>query len=229
MKPRTQISAKMATVPPDLEKTADTLVTVARAIKTMRSHLHRSTLDNRLGVCDNSRVQFHTQQGATMPDLNKSEAVRDYFKSNPKATTQDVVDALAKQGITIAAGLVRNIKSKHNKRRSQESGQSRCQQPEVNKSQAIRDYYKSNPKAKTSEVIEALGKEGINVSANLVTTVKAKRKRRRAVKKAVEHVASQGVVGIPEIKAAFAYLKATGSVEIAKQALAAAIEIKKVV
>ena len=50
-----------------------------------------------------------------MPDLNKSEAVRDYFKSNPKATTQEVVDALAKQGITIAAGLVRNIKSKHNK------------------------------------------------------------------------------------------------------------------
>ena len=40
---------------------------------------------------------------------------------------------------------------------------------------------------------------------------------------------SQGGVGIPEIKAAFAFLKATGSVAIAKQALAAAIEIKKVV
>ena len=99
----------------------------------------------------------------------------------------------------------------------------------MNKSEAIRAYYKANPKAKTSEVVEALGKEGIHVSANLVTTVKAKRKRRRAVKKAVEHVASQGVVGISEIKAAFAFLKATGSVEIAKQALAAAVEIKKIV
>ena len=165
-----------------------------------------------------------------MADLNKSEAVRDYFKSNPKATTQDVVDALAKQGITVAAGLVRNIKSKHIKKlAAKKAAKVAANKPEVNKSQAIRDYYKSNPKAKTSEVIEALGKEGIHVSANLVTTVKAKRKRRRAVKKAVEHVASQGVVGIPEIKAAFAFLKATGSVEIAKQALAAAIEIKKVV
>ena len=49
------------------------------------------------------------------------------------------------------------------------------------------------------------------------------------VKKAVRACRLTGVVGIPEIKAAFAYLKATGSVEIAKQALAAAIEIKKVV
>ena len=57
-----------------------------------------------------------------MAEINKSQAVRDYFKSNPKATTQDVVDALAKQGITIAAGLVRNIKSKHIKKRCKESG-----------------------------------------------------------------------------------------------------------
>ncbi len=164
-----------------------------------------------------------------MADLNKSEAVRDYFKSNPKATTQDVVDALAKQGITVAAGLVRNIKSKHIKRQAAKKAAKVAANPEVNKSEAIRAYYKANPKAKTSEVVEALGKEGITVTANLVTTVKAKRKRRRAVKKAVENVASQGVVGIPEIKAAFAFLKAVGSVEIAKQALAAAVEIKKIV
>ena len=171
-----------------------------------------------------------------MPELNKSEAVRDYFKSNPKATTQEVVDALAKQGITIAAGLVRNIKSKHNKRQAAKKAAKSVEatttanKPDVNKSQAIRDYYKSNKKAKTQEVIDALAAQGITVTPNLVTTVKAKSKRRRrAVKAIVENVASQGVVGIPEIKAAFAFLKATGSVEIAKQALAAAIEIKKVV
>ncbi len=164
-----------------------------------------------------------------MPDLNKSEAVRDYFKSNPKATTQEVVDALAKQGITIAAGRVRNIKSKHIKKLAAKKAAKVAANPEVNKSEAIRGYYKANPKAKTSEVIEALGKDGIHVSANLVTTVKAKRrKRRRAVKEVVAAAAPTGI-GIPEIKAAFAFLKATGSVEIAKQALAAAVEIKKVV
>ena len=169
-----------------------------------------------------------------MPEVNKSEAIRDYFKSNPKAKAQEVVDALAKQGITVAANLVNTVKSKHNKRQAakkaaKSEAKVSANKPEVNKSEAIRDYYKANPKAKTSDVVEALGKEGITVTANLVTTVKAKRKRRRAVKQVVENVVSQGGVGIPEIKAAFAYLKVTGSVEIAKQALAAAIEIKKIV
>ena len=164
-----------------------------------------------------------------MPEVNKSEAIRDYYKLNPKATAQEVVDALAKKGITVAANLVNTVKSKHNKRRAAKKAAKVASNPEVNKSEAIRGYYKANPKAKTSEVVEALGKEGINVSANLVTTVKAKGKKRRAVKKAVETVVAQGGVGVSEIKAAFAYLKATGSVEIAKQALAAAIEIKKIV
>ena len=40
---------------------------------------------------------------------------------------------------------------------------------------------------------------------------------------------AEGGVGVPEIKAAFAFLKAVGSVAVAKQALAAAVEIKKIV
>ena len=34
---------------------------------------------------------------AEKPEVNKSQAIRDHFKSNPKAKTQEVVDALAKQ------------------------------------------------------------------------------------------------------------------------------------
>ena len=77
--------------------------------------------------------------------------------------------------------------------------------PEVNKSDAIRDYYKAHPKAKTSEVVEALGREGIKVSASLVTTVKSKHNKRR---KAVRTVVAKGGVGIPEVKAALAFIKA---------------------
>ena len=55
------------------------------------------------------------------------------------------------------------------------------------------------------------------------------KKRRRAVKKVVENVVAEGGVGVPEIKAAFAFLKAAGSVAVAKEALAVALEIKKVV
>ena len=78
-------------------------------------------------------------------------------------------------------------------------------------------------------MIDALGKKGITVTANLVTTVKSKHKRRRAVKKVVENVVAEGGVGVPEIKAAFAFLKAAGNVAVAKEALAAAVEIKKIV
>jgi len=98
--------------------------------------------------------------------------------------------------------------------------------PEVNKSQAIRDYYKSNKKAKTAEVIDALAKTGIAVTGNLVTTVKSKHNTRH---RAVRKVVAKGGVGIPEVKAALAFIKLTGSVAAAKQALAVAEDIKKIV
>ena len=98
--------------------------------------------------------------------------------------------------------------------------------PEINKSQAIRDFYKSNKKAKAKQVVEALAKKGITVSANLVTTVKSKHNTRR---KAVRKVVAKGGVGIPEVKAALAFIKVTGSVAAAKKALAVGEDIKKIV
>ena len=53
-----------------------------------------------------------------MAEVNKSEAIRNYYKSNPKAKTKEVVDALAKQGITVTTGLVTNVKSTHNKKQA---------------------------------------------------------------------------------------------------------------
>jgi hypothetical protein len=95
-----------------------------------------------------------------------------------------------------------------------------------NKSQAIRDYFKVNKKAKTSEVIDALAKKGITVTVGLVNNVKSKHnKRGRVVKRAV----AQGNIGIPEIKAALALLKLTGNMAAASEALAAAQEIKEIV
>ena len=59
-----------------------------------------------------------------------------------------------------------------------------------------------------------------------VTNFKSRRrKRRRVVKEVVEKTG----IGLPEIKAALTYLKAVGSVSVAKQAFAAAVDIKKIV
>jgi hypothetical protein len=44
---------------------------------------------------------------------------------------------------------------------------------EINKSQAVREYLKANQMAKNQEVVDALAKNGITVSANYVGTIKA--------------------------------------------------------
>ena len=178
---------------------------------------------------------------AEKPEVNRSQAIRDYFTASPNATTQEVVDALAKQAIMVTDNLVRTIKFQHNKRQAAKraakapatkqaaEATTTAKQPEVNKTQAVREYLKVHKRAKTSEVVKALGEQGITVSATYVSSIKGKRKtRRRAVKEVVAAVAPTGI-GVPEIKAAMTFLKTVGSMSAAKQALAAAEEIRKVV
>jgi hypothetical protein len=96
----------------------------------------------------------------------------------------------------------------------------------VNKTHAVKDYLKANRKAKNQEVVDALGKKGIAISANYVGNIKATHnKRRRAARKVV----AKGGVGIPEVKAALAFLRVTGSVAAANLALAVAQEIREIV
>ena len=97
---------------------------------------------------------------------------------------------------------------------------------EVNKSQAVREYLRANHKAKNQDVVEALGKKGIAITANYVGNIKATHnKRRRAMRKVV----AKGGIGIPEVKAALAFLKVIGSVAAATQALKVAQEIREIV
>jgi hypothetical protein len=97
---------------------------------------------------------------------------------------------------------------------------------EVNKSQAVREYLKANHTAKNQAVVDALAKKGITVSANYVGNIKSTHnKRQRARRKVV----AKGGVGIPEVKAALAFLKFTGSLAAATRALQVAQEIREIV
>ena len=96
----------------------------------------------------------------------------------------------------------------------------------VNKTQAVKVYLKANPKAKNQAVVDALAKKGITISANYVATIKTTHNKRR---QATRKVVAKGGVGIPEVKAALAFLKVTGSVAKATQALAVAQEIREIV
>jgi len=94
------------------------------------------------------------------------------------------------------------------------------------KSQAVRDFLKVHPDAANKEVAEALTAKGIKVTANLVANIKARTAKRREV---VKTVVTKTGVGVPEIKAALGLLKVCGSVSAAKEALAAAEDIKAMV
>jgi len=112
------------------------------------------------------------------------------------------------------------------KKRSATKPEATKSEQQVNKTKAVRDYLKTHRKATNIEIAEALGKQGIDISPNYVGNIKAtSKKKRRAVKKVV----AKSGVGIPELKAAFALLKACGSVGAAKEALAAAEEIRSMV
>jgi hypothetical protein len=49
--------------------------------------------------------------------VNKTQAVRDYLKTHPKAMSGEIATALSKQGVKITAGHVANIKTQINKAR----------------------------------------------------------------------------------------------------------------
>jgi len=161
--------------------------------------------------------------------VNRSQVIRDYYKANPKATTQEVVGALGKQGVTVSVGLVNTVKSKHNKRQAaKKAAASEAKvmekKPEVSKAQAVRDYLKSHRGASNKEVSVGLKAQGVTVTPNHVANIKGKSKKRR---KAVKTVVASTGVDIAQIKAAFGLLKMCGSLGGAKGALNAAEEIKK--
>jgi hypothetical protein len=96
----------------------------------------------------------------------------------------------------------------------------------VNKTTVIKDYLRAHPGAKNKEVADALTKSGIKMTPNYVATIKSKHRRRR---KAATKVISARGVGIGEVKVALSLLKMTGGIKKANAALAAALEIRKIV
>jgi hypothetical protein len=60
----------------------------------------------------------------------------------------------------------------------------------VNKSQAVRDYLKTHPKAMSSEIAAALVKKGIKITPAHVATIKTHAKAKRSARKAREKAAA---------------------------------------
>jgi hypothetical protein len=102
----------------------------------------------------------------------------------------------------------------------------------TNKTKAVKEFMAANRNATPKEVSEALAKEGIVVSASYVSNIKAnakgKKGKRKRRQQAAEVASVKTGVGVAEIKAAFMLLKHCGSLANAKEALASAAEIQKI-
>ena len=59
--------------------------------------------------------------------VNKTQAVRDYAKAHPEATSGEIAAALNKKGIKITANYAANIKSQSkNKRRAKKAAKAKA-------------------------------------------------------------------------------------------------------
>jgi hypothetical protein len=103
---------------------------------------------------------------------------------------------------------------------------------QVNKAQAVRDYLKAHPGTGNKELAEALTKQGVKISANHVANIKSKmavsKGKRTRRGKAARAMSTKSGISVHEIKTAFGLLKECGGIEGAKAALAAAVEIQKI-
>ena len=70
----------------------------------------------------------------------------------------------------------------------------------VNKSQAVRDYAKAHPEATSGEIVAALNKKGITITANYAANIKSQSKKKRRASKAKKPQMVEAVTAVTEEK-----------------------------
>lgn len=117
----------------------------------------------------------------------RSNAIREYLKSNPAAGPNQVVAALKEQGINVTKGLVSNIKyggqsskkkGKSGRRASAAIGHKR--RGAATLSETVREFLRSHPGAMPKAIKEGLKAQGVKVSTSLISFVKYGRPAKKA-------------------------------------------------
>jgi hypothetical protein len=124
--------------------------------------------------------------------VNRSQAIRDFFKGSPNSKAREVIKGLSDKGIQVSEDLVYAVKRKIGKGRRKQSAsgtasaatngqaQTTAQSGAVaqrngkpNKTEQVRDFLKANPSATAPQAITALATKGTKVTSSLVYSVKA--------------------------------------------------------
>ena len=104
-------------------------------------------------------------------------------------------------------------------------------EPEVNKSQAIRDYAEANPTVGPTETAAALTEQGIPVSPAMVSTVKTQAKKKKGVKRRKKKAAASAQpagdkIALSSLIQAKKLAEQLGGVEKAQAVLAALAKLQ---
>jgi hypothetical protein len=100
--------------------------------------------------------------------VNRSQLVRDFFMKNKDARNKDAVEYLkSEHNVVVSPELVSIVRTKLNLPKRQKTER-------VSRSHLIREYFSKHPEARNKDAIEFLGKRGTAVTAELVSSVRAK-------------------------------------------------------
>ncbi|MBS0264226.1 MAG: hypothetical protein JSS02_19975 [Planctomycetes bacterium] len=120
---------------------------------------------------------------------SKSDAIRNYLKSNPGARPSAIVAALQAQGISVSLGLAKVVKYSKARQTSAEidsasanaeaSQNAASPKPAVSGSASIRQYMAEHPQATPRQIEAGLKAAGITVKLGLINAVKYSRRNKQ--------------------------------------------------
>jgi hypothetical protein len=162
---------------------------------------------------------------------SRSQAIRDYLSSHPKAGPKAVVGALKAKGIEVKLGLVSNVKHHmmSGKSRRRASAKRRGKAPAMTGTQAIQIYLKKHPMAGPQEICSRLADQGIKVSKSLASAVKYRTRKRRAPSvrmSARKTVATKRAMTVEQLLEVKRLADALGGSDHVRQALEALEELR---
>lgn len=105
---------------------------------------------------------------------NRSQLIRDFFSRKPDARNRDAVEFLAGKGVDVSHELVSSVRAKLDPKAKKAPKALKSKKEGVSKSQVIRDFFAKKPDARNKDAIEFLAGKGVNVTAELVSSVRAR-------------------------------------------------------
>lgn len=160
------------------------------------------------------------------PGVNKRRLVLEALAEHPDASPKELSDKFATNGIEIVPSYISNIKTSL-KHESGPNGEGSPGEARLNVSQAIRDYFSENPRAKPKAAADALKQQhGMDFNTTTISSVKHQMKKAGLLGKrrsqsgvAARTGTDASGVGFDDLMAAKEMAQRLGGVEKARAAI----------